>query len=85
MGSVNSLEGYQINVHGTYIESTGPAGAGIIVQEVSAKVIYECWCVMLIFPSAEEVEVFACQEGEQILNSKVDNHSSPAGSIQEVK
>jgi hypothetical protein len=65
------MGGYQINAHGTYIKLTDQACSDIIVRDESAKAIYASSCVMLIFPSAEEIEVFACQEGEQILIPKL--------------
>ncbi|KAF8650478.1 hypothetical protein HU200_063843 [Digitaria exilis] len=53
----------KINVDGSFVESTGDAGVGVVARDSAGKVVFTAWRVLFRCASAAEAEARACVEG----------------------
>jgi ribonuclease HI len=55
-----------MNVDGSFVESTGEAGVGIVIRNSTGEVQLTAWPVLFRCASAEEAEAQTCAEGIRI-------------------
>ena len=53
----------KLNIDGSYSESTGAAGAGMILHDDHGRIVFSSWRCLSRCGSALEAELSACMEG----------------------